>query len=45
MGGTNFEILSSFDLIISTSIMQSGNESVSVHRNDHNGSSIDIRVI
>ena len=44
MGGTNFEILSSFDLII-TSIMQSGNESVSVHRNDHNGSSIDIRVI
>ena len=30
MRGTNLEILSSFDLIITTSIMQSDNESISV---------------
>ena len=44
---TNREVLSSLDLIITTSIMQSDNESmsVSVNRNGHRGSSIDLLVI
>ena len=39
MRGTNLDVLSSFDLVIASSIMQSSNEngSVSVDRNDHNG--------
>ena len=43
MRGTNLEILSSFDLIV-TSMMQSDDESMSVSadRNDHRGSSIDL---
>ena len=44
MRGTHLEILSSFDLIITTSIMQSDNESMSasVNRNGHRGASIDL---
>ena len=47
MRGTNLEILSSFDLIITTSIMQNDNESmsVSVNRNGHKGSSIGLERI
>ena len=47
MRGTKLEVLSSFDLNTTSSIIKSGNESmsVSVNRNDHNRSSIDIPVI
>ena len=44
---TSLEVLISFDLIITTSIMQRDNVSisVSVYRHDHKGSTFDLPVI